>query len=648
MKQSHTDRASWLNNLSVGKKLGFGFGFILLALLLVAAIGAFSAAQLSAQLSKTQLTSTILNHGLEMRLYEVTYASGGDPAALALQAEAARQMDEKIDEGLLRLVRPVSVDLLKRLKVSVDAHHDGFNAQVKARQASADARKPMVRIADQMSATFAALLAKSLEQARQAPDADSVQALATATQLQGLVTEARLLNLPYLSLPSPDNAQAILASLDKLASATQAARASLPAPYGGDLDAAAQAVDGYRTLLQTIFQQDQQLQARGQDLIATTNQNVGMLQALTADQLKGAEERRQQAELELAAVSVLALILGILAAFIAHRQIVPPLRQTVERVRRVAAGDLTGDIHSDRRDELGLLQRSMQEMSRNLRELVGGITHGVTQLSTAAEALSAVSGQTSAGVSQQRSEVDQVATAMNEMASTVQEVARNAEEASRAAQAADDKARRGSAVVGDSVRQTQVLAQDIDQLGEAMVRLTQESEKIGSVVDVIKNVAEQTNLLALNAAIEAARAGEQGRGFAVVADEVRSLAQRTQGSTQEIESLIAALQAGAGEASQLMERSRERTDTTVAFARQTEASLAEINQAVSHIQQMNQQIATAAEEQSAVAEEINRSVVNVRDIADQSATGSEQTAASTLELARLGTQLQTLVTRFKV
>ncbi len=648
MTQREHARASWLDNLSVGTKLGLGFGLLLAAILLVAAVGVISTSQLSDQVSKTELTSEILHRGLEMRLYEVSYAHSGDPALLEPRAQAARRMDETIGQGLKLLSRPVSLDLLRQLHDGVEAHHAAFDAQVRAKRASGEAREPMVAVAEQLSASYGALLAAGVEAMDGNPTAEAARAVSLAARLQERVSTARVLNLSYLANPGPQTSGAILTSLDELARATGEARARLPEEYGDELTHASASLERYRALLQTIFQQDAQLQARGRELDELTGRNVERLQALTADQLKGADEKRVSAQSKLTVMVLIALVLGCLAAWVVHRQIVPPLRRTVDVVRRVAAGDLSVEMASTRRDELGLLQRSMQDMARGLRDLVGGITQGVAQISTAAEELSAVSNQNNAGVGQQKSEIDQVATAMNEMASTVHEVARNAEEASHAARDADGKTQRGTEVVADTVAQTSVLAQDIGQLGEAMVRLAGESEKIGSVVDVIKSVAEQTNLLALNAAIEAARAGEQGRGFAVVADEVRALARRTQDSTQEIEGLIAALQAGTGDAAQLMERSRERTEQTVAFARQTEAALQEINQAVSHIQQMNQQIATAAEEQSAVAEEINRSVVNVRDLADQSAAGSEQTAAATVELAHLGAQLQGLVARFKV
>ncbi|WP_372239697.1 methyl-accepting chemotaxis protein [Pseudomonas sp. 8Z] len=234
------------------------------------------------------------------------------------------------------------------------------------------------------------------------------------------------------------------------------------------------------------------------------------------------------------------------------------------------------------------------------------------------------------------------------MAATVHEVAHNAEQASHAASDADAEARQGSAVVVEAVGQIESLAGEMVRSTEAMDLLQRESEKIGSVMDVIKAVADQTNLLALNAAIEAARAGEAGRGFAVVADEVRNLARRTQQSTEEIETLIGALQRGTQQVANVLQESRSLTEGSVGLARKAGEALVVINQKVSNIQSMNQQIAAAAEQQGAVAEEIGRSVVSVRDVAEQTAEASEETAASSVELARLGGHLQSLVNRFRV
>jgi methyl-accepting chemotaxis protein len=385
----------------------------------------------------------------------------------------------------------------------------------------------------------------------------------------------------------------------------------------------------------------QHLAQLGDSLLAVSDE-------LTQSQTELVDQQALQARYNLGLAIAIALLLGIAAAWVITRQITTPLQQTLRLVERVAGGDLSQTLVAERRDELGELQRAMQRMTVSLRELVGGIGEGVTQIASAAEQLSAVTEQTSSGVSTQKVETDQVATAMHEMAATVQDVARNAEQASEAATLADQQAGEGDRVVSEAIDEIERLAAAVDHSGEAMAQLKAESDKIGSVLDVIKSVAQQTNLLALNAAIEAARAGEAGRGFAVVADEVRGLARRTQQSTEEIEGLIAGLHRGTSEVAGILDNSRELTLSSVELTRRAGTSLATISTTVSSIQAMNQQIAAAAEQQSAVAEEINRSVINVRDVSDQTSAASEETAASSIELARLGVQLQALVGRFQL
>ena len=350
-------------------------------------------------------------------------------------------------------------------------------------------------------------------------------------------------------------------------------------------------------------------------------------------------------------VLMLAIGLGVvmLGGMFLMLRAVQPLGSLTAAALRIADNDLTGQVpQTGTEDEVGRLASAIEAMQGKLVRRVQEIAEVSQRVYSAVETMTAVADHTRSGVEQQRSETDQVATAMNEMTATVHEVARNTAAAANAASQADTEVNSGSQVVRETIRSIERLADGVRKGAEVIGRLEDDSDNIGAVLDVIKGIAEQTNLLALNAAIEAARAGEQGRGFAVVADEVRTLAQRTQKSTQEIQQMIEKLQQGAREAVQVMEQGRSQAEASVAQATQAGRSLDSIHSAVSTIHDMSTQIASAAEEQSSVAEEINRNIVNISQIVDQSADGVVQTAEAGEQLGRLAEQLQGVVQRFRL
>ena len=640
--------AKWLDNLNVSKKLALGFAAILLGVLTVTAIGYSSTNLLIERLGKSSKIAEIKDDVLNARIAAQAYATGPTAAGVQVYGTALDTLSRSVEQGLNVFVVSSNLQKLKSIKEQVGGLKQTFDQLVSINQKVDDALKPLIKVSDEVSATFENLLQKTIDDTLRAPSETGIQQVKIAGDLRNGMTNFRLIFRRYLSIPTADNRQATYNAADALIAQVAAARSQLPVEANGAVDTALNALKQYKVLMASISEMLQQT-----DQIRSTLQQQSIATAASADELAAAQvvsAKREQntAVMQLLSVALVVLLIGIFAAFVITRQITVPLNDTVIAARRIAEGDLTQDTATTRQDELGLLLNTMQHMTVSLRGLIGGIGNGITQIATAAEELSAGSEQTSAGVAQQKNEVDQVATAMNEMASTVQEVARNTEDASKAAKQASERAAHGSSVVQHATREIGQLAGEVKELGQAMQRLTADSGKIGSVIDVIKAVAEQTNLLALNAAIEAARAGEQGRGFAVVADEVRSLAQRTQNSTTEIEALIQALQQGTGAASGLMDASLQRTEGTVVLARQAEQALVEINQSISTIEQMSQQISASAEQQSAVTEEINRSVLSVRDIADQSAAATEQSAASTVELARLGSDLQNMVARFRI
>lgn len=361
-----------------------------------------------------------------------------------------------------------------------------------------------------------------------------------------------------------------------------------------------------------------------------------------------AEAVAQSGKINLLIASILAISSTIALAIIYSRSLLAPLNYAVEHAQYIANGDLSHKVTSDYSDEPGRLLTALSRMQEQLHGTVEQIAASSQQLAATSEELNQVTNDAAHIISDQNNQVELAATAVNELTAAVAEVANHANLTSTNSEQVNSKAQEGLVKLEESSQSLHTLATNLSNTSDVVDKLSQSTLEIGSIIDVINNVSEQTNLLALNAAIEAARAGEQGRGFAVVADEVRTLAQRTQESTAAIQRMVSAIQEDTQEAVINMQKSNDFAAQTLNISAELEAALREVVQLVEGINEQNLSIASAVEEQSVVAREVDQNLVSIRDLSYQTSAGASQTNASSTELTRLAEQLNTLIMQFKL
>ncbi|ASJ97810.1 methyl-accepting chemotaxis protein [Shewanella marisflavi] len=354
-----------------------------------------------------------------------------------------------------------------------------------------------------------------------------------------------------------------------------------------------------------------------------------------------------------ASYQTLALVLiAIVVAVLVSIAVIRPLKHSLDKVNNalniLASGNLTHKLDDSGHDEFAELSRNCNRLVDSLRTLIQGILDRSNQLAAAAEETSAITAQTTAGIQEQKNQVDQVATATTQLSSSAMQVSTSADEALNQIRQADEEAQHMRAIADENKRTILALADEVSKAGQVINKVHSDSASIGSILDVIRGIAEQTNLLALNAAIEAARAGEQGRGFAVVADEVRSLASRTQDSTQEIQQMIQVLQQGTQEAVSVMELGRQQANSCVEKTEQANEALESISNAVHFAHDSGTHIANAAQEQNLVSQQVSEKLEHIAAISEETATGADQTAQSSHQVAQLAEELQASVGEFKV
>lgn len=645
-------------NLGMAIKLGLGFTLVLLLTALVAAIGVGSLHTVGQRFDGLKQMSSLNSELLKVRVIEQNYALHADPKAVdalhgSVDALLAQAISLKARSATNERVMSDVEQALIAYRKAFDEFVDLTQAKDLALEMASWSVSSVANNLDVLQAGLADDGAYGLKESQGKEGAEFIEQAGQVSQVSRLMLQA--MNEARVRLDQSRKAEAedvgqgkieqadqALAEVEKLkTSVKDAGYQTVLNEVGGHIASFSEKLGEYTGLLAQEKLVYTQLHDRAEQVVSRVNQAYA------------AEDQSMQAQLQhstwlIIGSSALALLVGLIAAWLITRLIVAPLRSVIAVAQQIASGDLSGRMEVSRRDEIGQLMQAMQQMSSGLSHMVSGLQAGIEQLASSAHSLSSVTEQTNHEVSSQKEETEQVATAMNQMTATVHDVARNAEQAAQAAQTADAKVDSGQQVVRMSLQRIELLATSSNSASASIESLSAEIQHIGTVLSVINSVAEQTNLLALNAAIEAARAGEQGRGFAVVADEVRALAKRTQQSTEEIERLVSTLRSAAQSSVQQIQQSGELVKLAVGDALQTESALGSIAAAVSLIQQMNQQIAAAAEQQSSVAEEINRSVTSIRASADHSALSMQGNAASSVQLAQLGVELKGMVGHFRL
>ncbi|GAB3518310.1 methyl-accepting chemotaxis protein [Photobacterium alginatilyticum] len=653
-------------NLRLGLKIGLGFSVVLVLLSVVLGVSVLALKETDNGITtyrslarETNLAGRLQANMLMVRMNVKDYLISKSDKDLVQYEVYLEKMSTFLAEAKKEIQQSERAELIKDINSFISEYESAFTKVVSLiEQRNRVVNEQLVPQGEVMRKAIADII-------QSAYDDNDAEAAYYASHIQEKLLFGRLYVSKFLNSNSDDEYNIAVNVIDKkLGAAATELKLHLQNPTRRNL--LSQFIKAQQDYVNGLVDIHRLIEERN-ELIENKLNRIGPQIAKNAEDVKlsvMAEQDRLGPELAASTdasvnlslfLSVSAIAIGVIAAYLLTVSITRPIHQAVDAANQLAEGDLTLKINHEGRDETGLLLASIQGTATNLRNIVTTISGASDELASASEELASaseelavVTEQSTQGIQNQQTETDLVATAMNEMATTVHDVADNAAKAAEAANQADSDAGVGAQVVAQTISTINTLADRVNESSEKLGEVEQESMNIGKILDVIRDIADQTNLLALNAAIEAARAGEQGRGFAVVADEVRSLALRTQESTQEIQNIIEQLQAGTQSTVAVMNQGKEQAEYSVKQASEAGDALQAITDAIGVINDMNIQIASASEQQSSVAENINENVINVKRVAEENAVAANQTRASTSEIAQLSEQLKELVSQFKV